>query len=277
MPDRQGAIRVPQHPDLRLHVVTAVTVCRDLQQLPVEVHAVVLADHPLMMLTQDVLEHLRVLAGHKGRAGLPRRFCKLRVVRRQVHGSQVLIGPGHVGNAGRRQFLDQAVLVGPEGSLGAPPGLRRVGRDHLHAQLLHGPAKLCQMHLVHLATCLWGIPVMTGPVRIQRTQQPLPLDHLAHPLKTAPGAFLLAQEHRVVFARGSLHRHDQVPVLPGHPFMGTAVLVHQHPRPRRPSPALAVRPAPRRPGHHTGPLQRVPHPGIAALAAGPDGTNCESA
>lgn len=59
----------------------------------------------------------------------------------------------------------------------AAPRLRRVGRDHLHSQFLHGPAGLRGTLVIDLAAALRSQPEMGSAVRIQRTEEALLFDH----------------------------------------------------------------------------------------------------
>ncbi len=56
--------------------------------------------------------------------------------------------------------MTRRVRVGAKGPLGAPSGFGRVGRDHLHAQLLQGTPELRRVALVHLAAGRRRVPVM---------------------------------------------------------------------------------------------------------------------
>ena len=127
----------------------------------------------------------------------------------------------------QRQLLGQPRLMSADRPLAAPPGLGRIGRDHLDAQLLHGAPKLGELSLVHLAAGLRGVPIMAAPVGVQRAEQPVAENDLPHPSKARRRALLLYKEHGVVHVVGVIHRHHQVPQLPRHPFMAAGILV-QH-------------------------------------------------
>ena len=94
-------------------------------------------------------------------------------------------------------------------------------------------------------------------------------DDLAHALEARCGAFLCDEEHRVVLRRRIVEGDDEVPVLAGHPLMGRAVLVQHHPFKGRALAAPAVLASPRHLRHQPRALQRVLHPGVAALTRVP--------
>ena len=73
----------------------------------------------------------------------------------------------------RRSSWGQALLQGPEHALRAAPGLRRIGRDQLDAELRQGPADLGRVVLVHTAACLGRVPVVRGPIGVERAEQPI--------------------------------------------------------------------------------------------------------
>ena len=70
---------------------------------------------------------------------------------------------------------------------------------------------------------------MTPPVRVQGTEQALLNNHIPYPLKTADCPFLLNKKHRVMLIGRIIHRHDQIPLLAGNPFMAAAILMQHHP------------------------------------------------
>src|SRR3989344_7140209 len=88
------------------------------------------------------------------------------------------------------------------------------------------------------------MPVVTAAIAVERTEQPAPVNNLAHALETGERAFLGDEKHGVMLAGRIVHRHDEVPDLARHPLMRAAVLVQHHARPRRAFPALAVGAAP---------------------------------
>jgi hypothetical protein len=62
------------------------------------------------------------------------------------------------------QFLRQTLLQCPKHALRAATRFRRIGRDHLNAQLLHGPADLGQLFFADLAADFGSKKVMCPPV-----------------------------------------------------------------------------------------------------------------
>lgn len=98
---------------------------------------------------------------------------------------------------------------------GAPPRRGRVGSDHLNAQMPQGLPKLGQALFVNLAACVRHVPVMAAPARLKTAKQTTFPDHLVHPAQTAHRALFGHEKHRVVFAGGIVHRHNQLPRLPG--------------------------------------------------------------
>lgn len=81
--DRQDAIRVAMHPDLRLHVVAAV---------------------PIVQIAAE--------KGDEGGTLLPRRHGNFGIEHRQIEPGQLPVGRFHVDDARQGQFLGQTRLVG---------------------------------------------------------------------------------------------------------------------------------------------------------------------
>ena len=125
-------------------------------------HGVVARDDAVLLGAEDVLE--RAGKSHEGRAGVRGRAGEAGVVRRPEELLEKAIGLGHGGDPGEAQLLGQALLQGPEHALRAAPGLRRIGRDQLDAELRQG-ADLGRVVLVHTAACLGRVPVVRGPMR----------------------------------------------------------------------------------------------------------------
>ena len=142
------------------------------------------------------------------------------------------IGLGHGGDPGEAQLLGQALLQGPEHALRAAPGLRRIDRDQLDAELRQGPADLGRVVLVHTAACLGRVPVVRGPIGVERAEQPVFGDHLAEPAERAHRALLGNEEARIDLRCRIVHGHDQVPPLARNPLVARAVLVQHHPHHR---------------------------------------------
>src|SRR6185312_17237005 len=88
------------------------------------------------------------------------------------------------------QFLGQPVLQRAEGPLGAAPSLGRVGGDMLDAELLEGPADLGQLGLGDGLAGFRRVEIVAPSVGIERTEQPVPLNHLtqARKLEAVPSS-----------------------------------------------------------------------------------------
>ena len=78
-----------------------------------------------------------------------------------------------LGDAGEAEFLDQAVLEGSEGALGAAACLGRVGGDVFDAELVEGAADLGRVALVHFAAGLGGVEVVAASVCVEAAGSPL--------------------------------------------------------------------------------------------------------
>ena len=79
---------------------------------------------------------------------------------------QESVGPGQGVNAPQAEFLRQPSLPGSEIALTATTRLGRVGRNHLHPQLVQGPSHLGQALVIDFAPHLGGEPEMTAPVTV---------------------------------------------------------------------------------------------------------------
>ena len=109
-----------------------------------------------------------------------------------------------------------------------------------------GPADLGRVVLVHTAACLGRVPVVRGPIGVERAEQPVFGDHLAEPAERAHRALLGNEEARIDLRCRIVHGHDQVPPRARNPLVARAVLVQHHPHHRAARPLPAVRPAPGR-------------------------------
>ena len=265
--DGQRVVEVAVHPNRGLDVVAPVPVGRDLEFFPLEGDAVVIADPPVVLLAEDLVD-VAADPRHKGGPFLQRRLQELLVECRQVISRDVPVGFLDVDDPVECQLLGQPVLVGAEHPFGSSPGLRGVGGDHLDAQLLHGTAELCGVLLVDLAAGLGGVPVVAASVGVQRAEQSFGPDHFADPLEAAPCAFLVHEEHRVMLAGGVIHGDDEIPLLPRHPLVPAAVLVEHHAGPGSPLPPLAVGTAPWCFLDQPGLLEAGLDPGVAAGSPG---------
>ena len=55
---------------------------------------------------------------------------------------------------------------------------------------------------IDFATRRRRVPVVDAALAVERTEQPVGLNHFAHPLQAARRAFFLDEEHGIVFAGG---------------------------------------------------------------------------
>jgi hypothetical protein len=88
---------------------------------------------------------------------------------------QKSIGGFHTRHLVQSEFLRQAALPSREVALAASPRLRRVGRNHLHPQLVRRPSHLGQTMRIHLAAHLRSQPEMAAAIVIF---QPWDFDNL---------------------------------------------------------------------------------------------------
>ena len=141
MEDRQRAVGVLVHAHPRLDEVRAQRARRDLEGKTPVAHAVVVADHALLLHAQDVPMDAGGVGDERGRRLLGR-DREAGVVLGQVDLAQEPVGGLDRGDAGELELLGQAVLEGAEGALGTPARLGRVGRDVLDPELAERPADL---------------------------------------------------------------------------------------------------------------------------------------
>ena len=142
--DGVRAVRVDMDLDPRAHEMGPHRAFGDLQFQRAVGDAIVLADLPLLLDAQDLVE-IDAGNGREGRAlagGLNR---EAGVVFRQIAVADEGVGRLHIGYAGEPQFLRQPILQRRERPLGSPSGLRRIGPDMLDAQLLERPSDLGRM------------------------------------------------------------------------------------------------------------------------------------
>ena len=131
------------------------------------------------------------------------------------------VGLIDLGDAGEPEFLGQACKVRT-----AP--WPRAGCDELDAEALNARPTWVGLSLSTLRQ-LGRVPVVAGPVGIERAEQPALPDHLEKCPEARHRALLLDEEGRVDLARGVVHGDDQVERrLAGEPLMARAVLVHHH-------------------------------------------------
>jgi hypothetical protein len=104
-----------------------------------------MADLALLLRAQDVVE-LDAGNGGEARAFAGRLDGKAGVVVGQIDLADEGVGRLDVGHAGERDLVDEPVLQRPEGPLGAPARLRRIGPDMLNPDpraVTRGPRPTC--------------------------------------------------------------------------------------------------------------------------------------
>src|ERR1017187_2317689 len=139
-----------------------------------------------VVLINCALESLRknhfqipVPAGYKRRSALCCRNRKTAVELGDVVLIEKVVGRFQSSDPAQSQLLRQSSLPGGEVAFRASPRLRRIGRDHMHSQFLHGTAHLRGTLIIDLAAALWRQPEMGSTVGIQRTEQSLLFNHWA--------------------------------------------------------------------------------------------------
>ena len=133
-PVKEGvrAVGIDMHLDPRLDEMGAHRALRNLQfQRPVG-DAIVVADLPLLLNAQDLVE-IDAKDGREGRAGRGRLNREARIVGGQVDLADEGVGRLDLGYAGEPELLDQTILERCERPLGAASRLRRIGPDMLDA------------------------------------------------------------------------------------------------------------------------------------------------
>src|SRR4030081_1868702 len=139
-----------------------------LLQLPAAIrnrHRVVLSHHALDLHSEYPVQ-VRTRSATKCSSWLCRRYCELLVEYRNVALAQEGIRRFQSSDAGQPQLLRQPSLPGAETAFAAPACLRRIGRNHLHPQLLQSPAHLRQTMLVHLLARLQSHKEMAAAITI---------------------------------------------------------------------------------------------------------------
>ena len=163
------SIRILMDPDRGLDVVVSGRGGGgDLEDAPFVAHGVVAGDRAVCAATEDVVDLAGVLEGHEGTVfefGLGREAS---VVVGQVGVCDEAVCGFDRRDPRQRQFLDEAVLEGAEGALGASARLGRIGSDVLDAELVEGAADLGALILGDLAACLGGVEVVAAAVGIER-------------------------------------------------------------------------------------------------------------
>src|SRR5271166_1119677 len=253
--------------DPRLDEVRAHRAFRYLQLQRAVGDAIVMADLPLLLDAQDLVE-VNAGNGREGRAFAGRIDGETRVVGRQVDLADEGVRRFDIGYAGERELLDQPILKRRERALRAPARLRRIGPDVLDPELFERPPDLGQMGAVDLAAGLGGVKVVRPAVGVEAHRQAVLAEHLLQRPKGRGRALLLDQERRGDRARRIVHRHDQVERrLAFEPGVPRTVLVQHHPWQRPPLALAPVRPLARRLRHHARPLKMKLRPGVTPAEA----------
>jgi hypothetical protein len=185
--DREGQrlVQVLMDDDLAPSQCGAPLGTLDLHDQVVKAYGVVLVNGALVSLREDHLQ-IPVPAGYKCRTPLRCRNGEAAVELGDVVIVEKVVGRFQSSDLAQAQLLRETSLPGGEVPFRASPRLRRVGRDHLHSQFLHGAAHLRRTLIVDLAPALGREPEMGPAVRIQRTEQPFCSITARRPAITAP-------------------------------------------------------------------------------------------
>ena len=159
MKDGVRAVGIDVDLDPRLDEVRAHRAFGDLQFERAVGDAIVLADLPLLLDAQDLVE-IDAGNGREGRAFASRIDGEARIMLRQIDLADESVGRLDVGYAGELELLDETILKRSERALRTAPGLRRIGPYMLDAQLRERPADLGRMTAIDLAACFRGVKVM---------------------------------------------------------------------------------------------------------------------
>ena len=171
--ETQGSIQVLVHDHLATRQRRPPAHPLDLQAQILKAHRVVAVDAALELQREDPFQ-ITTPTGHKGVSTLRRADLKTAIELGDVVLRAESGWPSsRVASPASAQLLRQAALPGPEAALAAPARLRRVGRDHLHAQLLQRPAHLRQPLRIDLPPSLRGEQEMAAAIAVQRAEQPL--------------------------------------------------------------------------------------------------------
>src|SRR5271154_7570521 len=147
--DGVGAVGVDVDFHSRLDEVRPHRAFRDLELERAVGDAIVMADLPLLLDAQDLVE-VDAGNGGEGRALAGRQNREAGVVGGQVDLAKESVGRRDIGYAGEREFVDETVLKRPERALRSPPRLRRIGPDMLNPELLERPPHLGRMAAIDL-------------------------------------------------------------------------------------------------------------------------------
>src|ERR1035441_7327533 len=113
----------------------------DLHDQIVKAHGVVVVDCALVSLREDQLQ-VPVPAGYERGTSLRCRNGKAAVELGDVVVIKKPVGSFQCSNPAQAQLLGKSSLPGGEVAFRAAPRLRRVSRNHMHSQFLHGAGYL---------------------------------------------------------------------------------------------------------------------------------------
>ena len=153
----EGSVWILVDPDPGLDVVVSGRGGGDLEDAPFVAHGVVAGDCALCVQAEDVVDLVGADEGHEGAVFEFGRGGEAAIVVGQVGVCDEAVGGFDRRDPRQRQFLDEAVLEGAEGALGAAARLGRIGSDVLDAELMEGAADLGVLILGDLAACLGGV------------------------------------------------------------------------------------------------------------------------
>src|SRR6202020_753485 len=267
-PVKEGvrAVGIDMHLDPRLDEMRAHRGLGDLQfQRPVG-DAIVMADLPLLLDAQDLVE-VDARNGREGRALTRRIDGEAGVVGRQIDLAQERVGRLDVGYAGELELLDQPVLQSAERALRAASGLGRKSPDLLDAQLRQRPPDLSRTAAVDCAG-LGGAEIVRAAVCVEAHRQAVPAEHPLQPPEGRGRAFLLNQKGRIDRPRRVIQGHDQIERrLAFEPGVPRAILVQHHARQRPPLALPPMGALARGLWRDARPLQVQLQPGVAPAEA----------
>ncbi len=174
--ETQGSIQVLVHHHLATRQRRPPAHPLDLQAQILKAHGVVAVDAAFELQRENPFQ-ITIPAGHKSMAPLPGRDLKTAIELGHVLFPQKPVRRLQRPQLAQPQLLRQAALPGREVALAASTRFRRVGRDHLHSQLVQRPSHLRAAMVVHLAAHLRRPPEMASPIAVQRAERAFALDH----------------------------------------------------------------------------------------------------
>src|SRR5215472_10802868 len=113
-----------------------------------QTNRIVAVDRAFVLNREDAIQVQRA-GWNKGCTGLSGRLREAGIELVQINVSQKRICRIDGRDVADTQFLRQASLPGSKIPFSSSSRLRRVSRDHLNAQLFHGPSNLRQLALIH--------------------------------------------------------------------------------------------------------------------------------